>query len=76
MEFDNQHCGIYAGDWDSYKDFAEVFDPLIHEYHGIEPDQVHTTDMDASKIKGNINEGVPVHSVRYGNIERLLTRGK
>ena len=18
-EFDNQHCGIYAGDWDSYK---------------------------------------------------------
>merc|ERR1711962_591080 len=22
VEFDNQHCGIYAGDWDSYKDFA------------------------------------------------------
>merc|ERR1711887_157777 len=21
VEFDNQHCGIYAGDWDSYKDF-------------------------------------------------------
>ena len=19
VEFDNQHCGIYAGDWDSYK---------------------------------------------------------
>ena len=19
IEFDNQHCGIYAGDWDSYK---------------------------------------------------------
>ena len=29
VEFDNQHCGIYAGDWDSYKDFADVFDPLI-----------------------------------------------
>merc|ERR1719458_617291 len=29
VEFDNQHCGIYAGDWDSYKDFAPVFDPLI-----------------------------------------------
>ena len=29
MQFDDQHCGIYAGDWDSYKDFAEVFDPLI-----------------------------------------------
>jgi hypothetical protein len=24
-----QHCGIYAGDADSYKDFAEVFDPII-----------------------------------------------
>merc|ERR1719513_139262 len=35
VEFDNQHCGIYAGDWDSYKDFAPVFDPLICEYHGI-----------------------------------------
>merc|ERR1711913_278690 len=22
VEFDNQHCGIYAGDWDSYKDFS------------------------------------------------------
>ena len=29
VQFDNQHCGIYAGDWDSYKDFANVFDPLI-----------------------------------------------
>nr|AHK23746.1 arginine kinase [Euphausia superba] len=64
VEFDNQHCGIYAGDWDSYKDFADIFDPLIQEYHGLEPNAVHTTDMDASKIKGNINEGVPVHSVR------------
>ena len=29
VEFDDQNCGIYAGDWDSYKDFAEVFDPII-----------------------------------------------
>merc|ERR1712096_574727 len=35
VQFDNQHCGIYAGDWDSYKDFSEVFDPLIQDYHGI-----------------------------------------
>merc|ERR1712018_178824 len=33
VEFDNQHCGIYAGDWDSYKVFADVFDPLIQDYH-------------------------------------------
>merc|ERR1711933_117050 len=38
IEFDNQHCGIYAGCWDSYKDFAIVFDPLIQEYHGISAD--------------------------------------
>merc|ERR1712066_1195178 len=63
-EFDNQHCGIYAGDWDSYKVFADVFDPLIQEYHGIAADSKHTSDMDASKIKGTINPEAPVHSTR------------
>merc|ERR1711887_173079 len=63
-EFDNQHCGIYAGDWDSYKDFAAVFDPLIQEYHGISADAKHTSDMDVDKIKGNVADDVPVHSVR------------
>merc|ERR1712212_385147 len=64
VEFDNQHCGIYAGDWDSYKDFAEVFDPLIQEYHGISADAKHTSDMDVAKIQGNVAGEVPVHSVR------------
>merc|ERR1712038_1949354 len=63
-EFDNQHCGIYAGDWDSYKDFAEVFDPLIQEYHGISADATHTSDMDVNKIKGNVDPAAPVHSCR------------
>merc|ERR1712136_614332 len=35
VEFDNQHCGMYAGDEDSYIDFADVFDPLICEYHDV-----------------------------------------
>merc|ERR1711997_1112865 len=64
VEFDNQHCGIYAGDWDSYKVFADVFDPLIQEYHGIPADSKHTSDMDASKIKGTIDPAAPVHSTR------------
>merc|ERR1711930_18565 len=64
VEFDNQHCGIYAGDWDSYKDFAPVFDPIIQEYHGISSDSKHTSDMDATKINGNIAADVPVHSAR------------
>merc|ERR1712156_648698 len=59
VEFDNQHCGIYAGDWDSYKDFAEVFDPLIQEYHGISADATHTSDMDVNKIKGNVDPAAP-----------------
>merc|ERR1712215_119438 len=64
VQFNNQHCGIYAGDWDSYKDFAPVFDPLIQEYHGISASSVHTSDMDFSKIQGNIVDGAPVHSTR------------
>merc|ERR1712170_187877 len=64
VEFDNQHCGIYAGDEDSYVDFAEVFDPLICEYHGLAPDFKHTSDMDSSKITGNVEADVPVHSCR------------
>merc|ERR1711883_2636 len=64
IEFDNQHCGIYAGDWDSYKDFADVFDAVIQEYHGISADAKHTSDMDVEKVNGNINSDVPVHSTR------------
>jgi len=64
VEFDNQHCGIYAGDWDSYKVFADVFDPLIQDYHGIPAGSKHTSDMDATKIKGTIDSAAPVHSTR------------
>jgi len=64
VEFDNQHCGIYAGDWDSYKVFSEVFDPIIQDYHGISAESKHTSDMDVSKIQGNIDGTAPVHSTR------------
>ena len=67
VEFDNQHCGIYAGDEDSYADFADVFDPLICEYHGLPAGFAHQSDMDSSKITGNIEPDVPVHSARYVN---------
>jgi len=64
VEFDNQHCGIYAGDEDSYLDFADVFDPLICEYHGLAGDFKHTSDMDSTKITKNVDPEVPVHSCR------------
>ena len=64
VQFDDQHCGIYAGDWDSYKEFSDVFDPIIQAYHGIAAHAVHTSDMDVTKIKGNIDPAAPVHSTR------------
>merc|ERR1712129_514068 len=64
VEFDDQHCGIYAGDEDSYKVFADVFDPLIMEYHGLPAGFKHTSDMDHTKIVGNIDAAAPVHSTR------------
>merc|ERR1711976_995160 len=64
VEFDNQHCGIYAGDEDSYADFADVFDPLICECHGLPAGFAHQSDMDSSKITGNVEPDVPVHSAR------------
>jgi creatine kinase len=64
VEFDDQHCGIYAGDADSYKDFADVFNPIICEYHGLDENFSHTSDMDSTKLKGNINADAPVKSTR------------
>merc|ERR1712184_217855 len=64
VEFDDQHCGIYAGDQDSYEVFADVFDPIIEEYHGLPKDFAHTSHMDVDKINGNVEAAAPVHSVR------------
>jgi len=64
VQFDDQHCGIYAGDADSYEDFKDVFEPLILEYHGLKADFAHASDMDADKIVGNIDSRAPVKSVR------------
>jgi len=64
VEFDDQHCGIYAGDEDSYSMFADVFDPIIEEYHGLPKGFKHTSDMDVNKVQGNIDDGAPVHSTR------------
>jgi len=64
VQFDDQHCGIYAGDEDSYKDFKDVFEPIILEYHGLEPGFSHVSDMDITKIKGNVHPSAPVKSTR------------
>ena len=47
--------------------FKDVFDPIIFEYHGLPEDFKHTSDMDASKIEGNIKEKEPIKSTRFGH---------
>jgi len=64
VEFDDQNLGIYAGDSDSYKDFAEVFDPIIQDYHGIEDGAKHTSNMDFESVKGTVDASAPVKSTR------------
>ena len=56
--------GIYAGDADSYKDFAELLDPIILEYHGLEEGFSHMSDMDPEKVDGTIDPNAPVLSTR------------
>jgi len=64
VDYDDQGVGLYAGDWDSYRDFAEFFDLVIQEYHGISPESKHTSDMDAKKITGTVDPTAPVLSTR------------
>jgi len=42
--------GVYAGSHDSYTAFADLFDPIIKEYHGHEKGAKHVSDMSADKI--------------------------
>jgi len=45
------HIGCVAGDAESYTVFADLFDPIIEEYHGYAKDAVHPTDLDYTKLK-------------------------
>ena len=44
-------CGFTLNDWDSSNDFADMSDPLIHEYHGLSPKAIHTSHMVMVKTK-------------------------
>ena len=41
-----------------------MFDPIILEYHGLDKDFKHNSDMDSGKISGNIDPEAPVKSTR------------
>ena len=57
--------GLHAGDIDTYTDFAKLFDPVIKDCHGgYGPDQKHVTDLDATKLVGDINDKSRIKSTR------------
>ena len=43
--------GVYAGDEASYREFSELFDPIIQEYHGFTPSQNHKSSFNLSKLE-------------------------
>uniref|UniRef100_H2ZCP3 Creatine kinase M-type n=1 Tax=Ciona savignyi TaxID=51511 RepID=H2ZCP3_CIOSA len=48
--------GLVAGDEESYSTFSELFDPVISGRHGGYPANAkHTTDLDASRLRGGDN---------------------
>jgi len=64
VERDDQSVGIVAGDWDCYNVFADVFNPIIRDYHNLVVDPRKRIDLDYTKIVGNIDPRALVHGVR------------
>ena len=57
--------GCHAGDAESYDDFKELFDPVIEAYHGgYGPERKHVTDLDSSKLEGDINDKSMIKTTR------------
>ncbi|XP_033109819.1 creatine kinase U-type, mitochondrial-like [Anneissia japonica] len=77
--------GMVAGDEESYEVFKELFDPIILQRHnGYGPDDIHTTDLDSSKIRGGNFDPKYVlssrvrtgRSIRGLNLPPACTRGE
>jgi len=56
--------GIYAGDAQSYKTFAAIFDPIIHEYHGISNREKHISSLEAVYLSTPDPDGEYILSTR------------
>ena len=46
VENPDSSIGVYAGDKESYTTFAELFDPIIEEYHGFSKESQHQSSFD------------------------------
>jgi creatine kinase/arginine kinase len=42
--------GVYAGSPDSYFDFADLFSPIIEDYHGYDMSNLHVSNMDPNDL--------------------------
>lgn len=42
--------GVYAGDAEAYQLFAELFNPIIEDYHGFKPDDQHCSNLNPSTL--------------------------
>nr|BAS02800.1 arginine kinase 1 [Tropiometra macrodiscus] len=59
------HLGLLAGDEETYSVFAELFDPVIEEYHnGFKKTDNHVTDLSPDKVSDDILDGDYVISSR------------
>jgi len=45
--------GVYAGDEESYEVFSPLFNPIIQEYHGVDPHALHQSDLDPAHLKSH-----------------------
>jgi creatine kinase/arginine kinase len=50
VENPDSSIGVYAGDEESYRVFAPLFDPIIEEYHGFTKGQKHLSDMNPEHL--------------------------
>jgi arginine kinase len=46
----DSNIGAYAGDLESYFCFSPLFDPIIHQYHGTQNNQLHSTNLNPAEI--------------------------
>ena len=51
---DDSGVGVYAGSPDSYDTFSEFFDKVIQQYHKVDSDSLHQSDMDYRSLEGKI----------------------
>ena len=62
----SSHLQSLAQNKNFYVMFKDVFDPIIFKFPSLPEDFKHTSDMDGSKIEGNIHQRAPIKSTRFG----------